>query len=213
MQERVASIAPAMRELARRSALRLGVRNAEKIRECQQVGMAAVAEVIRTWNPTLGDLEVFAWKRVVGAVKRHLHEERAHRGLLIDEDLSSVDGTLGTTDPFDDEEVAQDDAHGNCRRTELHRYTQRVSAAARRSPHNDIVRARALDALEMALGARDEREKQFLSLRYWQGATWAEVACSLQMSERHAKRLDVELRERLCRDLKRRGVEEVPPSA
>src|SRR5262249_6264374 len=99
---------------------------------------------------------------------------------------------------------------GYCRLLTFHRVMGDTRAALQADPDDAMKRVRVLSALQKALGELDEQEKRLIELRYWDELTWEQIAEALRVSDRQAKRIDERLRERLKRDLRHQGVEEIP---
>ena len=117
-------------------------------------------------------------------------------------------------DPFaadDTDDVAKLKAW--CRALTLRRVLGDTRVALQATPDTSALRAEVFEVLEKALGELGERERSVIDLHHWQGLTWKQVGDQMGISERHAKRIDKGLRERLERGLRRRGVDEAPPSA
>jgi RNA polymerase sigma factor for flagellar operon FliA len=85
-----------------------------------------------------------------------------------------------------------------------------VALASR--PEDAVLRMQIFSVLRQAFGALDEREERLIELRYWQDKTWEEVGDALGVDKRQALRIDAQMRKRLEKDLRKRGVDAPPPS-
>jgi RNA polymerase sigma factor FliA len=198
------------RALAR---LRCRVCSRALLEDCEQIASQALLEARPGYDKARGPFGTYAWKRVAGAVTRLLARERAVQRAGLDDALDASEELRDESDPFGDED---DDARGQlkgfCRLLTFRRVMGDARVTLQEKPEDTLLRARIFQALTEALGELDEQEMRLLELRYWKELTWEEVAKEMGMSDRNAKRIDEQLRERLRRDLRHRGVEEAPPS-
>lgn len=183
------------------------------VEDCEQAACQALLEARPGYDKARGPFSNYAWKRVAGAVTKLLRREISLRRAGLDDALDEAEGLRDASDPFGDED---DDAMGQlkgfCRLLTFRRVMGDTRSALQAKPDDAVLRARVFQALKDALGELDEKEMRLLDLRYWEELTWEEIAKAMGMSDRNAKRIDDGLRERLQRDLRRRGVEGAPPS-
>jgi RNA polymerase sigma factor (sigma-70 family) len=161
--------------------------------------------------------EVFAYRRVTGAMIRLVKSDRAYPASerAADDDGLDEAGSVAdiVTNPFAEEESdAPDEMKGIARRVMFRRIlgSTRVKLAER--PDDVLFRMEVLAALRRACGGLSEREETVINLRYWQEKTWDEIGEAIGLDKRQAQRIDEKLRERLKRKLKRDGVD-APPSS
>jgi RNA polymerase sigma factor (sigma-70 family) len=210
----VARATPWAQELGHFRARQLGVRKPDEIEQCQQEACLALAEAVRLHDPARGPLEVFAWKRIVGAVTRLVRRERRGGRTGFDDALDAADEARDTSDLFaDDDDEAKGSVKADCRLVTLALFVGDKRVELQKSPEDALLRARAVEALESVLGEVDETERRLMVLRWLEGATWDEIALALGKSGRQAQRIEERLKNRLQSGLKKRGIEEAPPSA
>jgi RNA polymerase sigma factor for flagellar operon FliA len=211
--ELISQAMPKALALARTIARRLGVQTPEGIEDCQQAACQALLEALPGHDPSRGPFDIYAWKWVAGAVIRLVRRERSYRRTGLDDALDATEALSDTDDPFAEDDEERDRAKSYCRWLTFTRFLGDTRAALSRNPEERVLRARAFEALERAVGDINEDERQVLALRYWAGLTWEQIGLAMGRSERQAKRIDERLRERLQRGLRLRGVEQTPPSA
>jgi len=212
-QQLVLDAMPAARRRARKLARCLHVSSASgTIEDCEQVAYLALLESRPRHDKDRAPFDVYAFKRVAGAVRRFVRRERRDDQTGFDDALDAAGELVDTSDPFADDDDALGDLKGQCRWISFRRFMGRTRAALREQPDSVLLRARIREALERALGTLSEQEMQFLTLRYWEERTWEAVGEALGVDERQARRIDERLRARLKRDLRAHGVEEPPPS-
>lgn len=200
-------------ELARTIARIRGVRSPAVLKDCEQTACLTLLEKRPKYDSTRGPFKVFAWKAVAGAVTRMLRRERAAGRTGLDDALDEAEGYRDTTDAFAAED--SDDMgmlKAACRFITFRRVMGDTHVALRARPDQEVLRAQVLQAARDAVGGLDERHVRLIELRYWEELTWEEIGERMGFSDRHAKRIHKEIRDRLEGDLRLRGVEEPPPS-
>ncbi len=206
---------PAAIKLARVIASVWRVRSSAVLEDCEQAACQAQLEALPRYNKALGPFETFQWKRVAGAVTNLLRRERTGGRTGFDDALDATDDFQGAGEPdfyaADDDDMNTLKAY--CRVLTFKRVMGDARVALQARPDNDALRSQVFEALRQALGELDERQMRILDLHHWQGLTWKEVGEQMGISERHAKRIDEEMRDLLESGLRHRGVDEPPPSA
>jgi RNA polymerase sigma factor (sigma-70 family) len=192
------------------------VRSPAIVKDAEQTACQVVVEKRPDYDDTRGSFEAYLWKPVVGAVRRHLQRE-VFRGRTGFDDALEESDEVRDTRPLDDPFAADDITDEallkkwSCVLT-FRRMMGDTRVAVQAQPENEALRAQVFRALNAALGGLEARHMRLLDLRYWQELTWKEVGDAMHLSDRQAKRIDEEIRERLQGDLRRRGIDEVPPS-
>jgi RNA polymerase sigma factor for flagellar operon FliA len=204
---------PAAMKLARTIARIWRVRSPTLVNDCEQTACQALVESRPGYDKTRGPFSVYAWKRVAGAVTKLLRREVARGRTGLDDALDEAEGFRDTSDPFAAED-ADDMAVLKtwCRVLTFRRVMGDTRVALQARPDDEALRAQVFQALRAALGGLDDRQMRVIELRYWKELTWKDVGAEMDLSERHVKRIDEEIRARLEGDLRGRGVEEAPPS-
>jgi RNA polymerase sigma factor for flagellar operon FliA len=186
----------------------------DRIEDCQQIAVKALLEARLRYDKTRGPFSTYAWKRVAGAVMRYLRREDANGWTGLDNALDATETMHDDGNPFADEDSdALAKLAGCCDEIAFTWYMGDTASAFIAQPERALVRAQAFEGLSVVLGPLDDRQKQFVELRYLDQLTWEAVAASLGVDERTARRIDERLRSRLRRGLRQQGVEEPPPSA
>jgi RNA polymerase sigma factor (sigma-70 family) len=149
-------------------------------------GLRAMCLAWKRYDPALGAFEPFAQKRVIGAVRRFLKQDRRRRAVEVLHDYAEeIDAGLeGPGDAWS-------------------RLTQEVNAAAEaiattralRQPDEDVV---------AELARCTEGERALYDAVYVQGLTWEETGALLGMKAEQARYLDKKLRKKLAPALARR---------
>lgn len=211
---RILQALPAALRVARTIARLHGVRTPEAIDDCEQTACQALLEACPGYDEARGPLEVFAWKRVAGAVTKWVNREASIRGAGLEAALAATEEMRDTSDPFgDDDADALDQLKSHCRTLTFLRFMRDTGELLRERPDDALARARAFEALKLALHGLSDLEMRLVELRYWQDLSWAKVGEALGIQEKQAQRLDERLRERLKSDLLARSIREPPPSA
>ncbi|AUX39505.1 RNA polymerase sigma factor [Sorangium cellulosum] len=208
------SALPMARHIARRTARIYGVRARQRLDDCEQTACQALLEACPGYDAARGvPFNVYAWKRVAGAVLRSLSREASIRRAGLDAALGAAEAMRDTSDPFgDDDADALAQLQDRCRALAFARFVADSGERLRARPEDALARAQALEALRTALRGLDEREARLIELRYWQDLSWTKVAAELGVHEKQALRLDEQLRRRLRCALEASDVEEPPPS-
>jgi RNA polymerase sigma factor for flagellar operon FliA len=189
------------------------VQSPSLLRDCEQAGCLALVEARPGYDKARGTFEVYAWKRVAGAVTRLLQREVACGRTGFDDELDEAEEFRDASDAF-----SADDSNDLatlkvwCRRLAFTRMMGVQRRALQAQPDNAALRAQVFQKLELALGGLNERETRVIDLRWFQSLTWKEVGDAMHLSDRQVKRIDHRVRNRLERDLRGSGVDEPPPS-
>jgi RNA polymerase sigma factor for flagellar operon FliA len=204
---------PEVHRLAETLARVWHVRTPEGIEDCRQTAAQALLESYPGFDDTRGiPLRVYAWKRVFHAVRALLAREAPMRRGGLEAALDEAETLHDPGDPF----AAADDADalaelkGHSRSITFVRFMGDYRERAQAHPEEALDRAHAFEALKLAFGGLEELEARLLELRYWSDLSWSKVAAALGIHEKYAQRLDEQLRARLKRDLRSRGVHEAP---
>lgn len=200
--------------LARTTAFFFHVTAPDQLEDCEQVGCQALLEALPGWDPARGPFDVYAWKRVVGAVTTLVRRELSSRRRGLHDAFDKTDELRDTSDPFEDEDAdVLDSLKGDARSLAFAYFMGDTRIALSERPEDAITRARAFEALAKALGGIDDGEKQLVALRYWEGLPWEDVAVRIGEGVRQANRIDERIRNRLRRGLRQQRIDEAPPSA
>jgi RNA polymerase sigma factor for flagellar operon FliA len=151
---------------------------------------------------------------VSGAIIQYLRTERPLSGQAADYNGLAEAGDLrDNCDVFSTED---DDAREHMmamgRQVVFRRVMGSTAVALASRPEDAVLRMQIFSVLRQAFGALDEREERLIELRYWQDKTWEEVGDALGVDKRQALRIDAQMRKRLEKDLRKRGVDAPPPS-
>lgn len=215
-QDRLLEAMSWARKLARMVVRVWRIRSSATLMDAEQTACEVVLAKWAGWDAAQGPFEGYLWKPVVGAVKRQLRRELGgvRAGFEDGLDEASEFQAPGTPDdPFGAEDVSDLDAlKAACRRITFRQVLGDTRAALQAQPENDALRAQVFEALGAAVGELGERERRIIELRYWQELTWPEIGERMGLSDRQVKRIDGDVRDRLEGGLRRRGVEEPPPS-
>lgn len=210
---RVREAMPMAIQVARTICRRSRVRDSDLVADCEQGACMALQEGLPGYDPSRGPYPIYAYKRVWGAVLGVLKREHAERRLGMDAGLDAAEELRDTSSPYDDDEEAKDQLKARLRFVTFRRFLSNAREKLAADPENEANRARVAQALREALGELQETDLHFIELRYWEGLSYAKVGEAMGMHEKAAQRLDERLRQRLCRDLKRRGIDEPPASS
>lgn len=188
-----------------------------------QSAMEGVLEALPSYDPAKGPFPRFAWQRAYGkALDAALRDRRqtpryfAMRALLATAEHLEQEEGEAEIDPFADVDPAHERLLEVCHDGAFAAFFGGTFEAWRSLGEDGVLghleRQTAFRALQAALGVLDAEAWRLLELYYVDLLTWAEVGAQLGVSERQAKRRDHDLREALRRELRRRGVDQVPPS-
>jgi RNA polymerase sigma factor for flagellar operon FliA len=205
---------PAAIKVARIFARLWRVRSPALLEDCEQAACQAQLEARPGYKKALGSFEVYQWKRVAGAVTNLLRRERAGGRTGFDDALDETDDFKDATEP-DFYAADSDDMNtlkAYSRLLTFRRVMGDTRVALQARPDNDALRTQIFGALRHALGGLTDRQMRVIDLHYWQDLTWKEVGDQMGISDRHAKRIDREIRDLLEGDLRQHGVDAPPPS-
>lgn len=206
---------PAALNVARMIARIWGVRSRALLEDCEQTACEAQLDVRRRFDKTRGKrFDVFQWKRIAGAVTSLLRDEAAGGCTGFGDALDETEEFQDTSEPdfFAADDADMNTLKGYCRVITFRRVMGDTRAALQARPDNDALRAQVFGALRQACGGLSERQMRVIDLHYCQGRSWKDVGDQMGLSERHVKRINEDIRELLAGDLRRRGVDEPPPS-
>ena len=210
----LAGAIPEARRIAREQARTWRDLSPSDIEDAEQVACAALVASYPSFAPARGiPLHVYAFKRIVGELRRHFGRENAVRRVGLDDLLDDAEALTDAAEPI----PVADDAgalallQSQCRTLTLARIVGDTRAHLVLWPDDELARARAIAALREALGGLAPIEERLIHLRWWGDLSWSKVGAEIGLTEKQAQRLDVDLRARLLQDLRARGVPEAPP--
>lgn len=223
-QKLVAQTIPFVSRLARRAARRYALRDLDQL---TSVGSEAAIDAVRTFDPARGTpFEVFAFKRVVGAMRResaadrfgHLHVAIVN-ALAADDDMASPPADLTLDEALEDSpEKARERAVAWIRKQAAGMFVASLQVQVQRTRDGeaDVIarqeRRHAIDMLKLAIEDLDEQERHFVRRFYEDGATLEAIAQERRVVVRTVTRVADRVKTKLAKALRKRGVTAVPPS-
>jgi RNA polymerase sigma factor FliA len=190
-------------------------------------GNQAVVEAIKTFDRSHGTpFEVFAFKRIYGAMIREATVEasgRLHiairRAFHHDDDMAAPPAELGLDEALEDSpEKAKERAASWARKQAGGMMLAALAAMLESTPDVERTvigraqRAHAEKMLAIAMADLDEDERYFVKRFYHESATLETIAGELGVVKRTVTRLHDRIKTKLAKSLRKRGVEEAPPS-
>jgi len=222
-QRLVEKALPIVDVLARRVARRYR----SDVDQFASVGSEAAIDAVRTFDPTLGTpFEVFAFKRVVGAMRResvnelfgHLHVA-IRKAFSADDDMAQPPSELELDEALEDSpEKARERAVSWIRKQTAGMLVASIHAELNRTLGGEAAviareeRRRASAMLELAIQDLNEEERYFVRRFYQEGATLELLAKERTVAVRTVSRLHDRIKAKLAKALRKRGVNAMPPS-
>jgi RNA polymerase sigma factor (sigma-70 family) len=185
--------------------------------DMRQIVWQGVSEVAPHHDPSQGSFEAFAWKRVFGKTVDWAMREARQSPLYLAQRafLPVTDLLQDPDDPFDDDEQTlsplREVCHDGASRMFFGATFETWRIQGEQSLVDHMTRLKAFRGLQGAFTTLNPDEWKLLELYYIDCHSWLEVGQALGISDRHAKRRAEEIREKLKRELRLRGIKEAPP--
>ena len=185
--------------------------------DMSQVVWQGVSEVAPAYDSSQGSFAAFAWKPVFGRAVEWAKGEARQSPLYLARRafLPVTDHLKDPDDPFADDEQTLAPLKDVCRDGTFRMFFGGTFEAWRMQGEQGLVdhmtRLKTFRGLAGAFTTLSPEEWKLLELYYIDCHSWFEVGQALGISERHAKRRAEEIREKLKRELRLRGIKKPPP--
>ena len=185
--------------------------------DIRQTVWLAVSEVAPGYEPAQGHFARFAWTPVFGAAVDTFTLDARQNPLYMARRAFLKTGIhlKDPNEPFVSEEELVSGLQGVCHEGTFRLFfgatfeTWRMQGEQGTVDH--LTRLKVFGALQSAFSTLKSDEWELLERYYIACSSWADVAISLGISERHVMRRAEEIREKLRRELLSRGVRGAPP--